>query len=95
MDKVIYEGAWLSKDANEAEAVALFRELSERFPESPLAGEANFHIGQTQYADGKFDAAIKAYTVSAKISGDVGIQEKSLHKLGVGVFQIAAICQSL
>lgn len=88
MDKVIYEGAWLSKDANEAEAVALFRELSERFPESPLAGEANFHIGQTQYADGKFDAAIKAYTVSAKISGDVGIQEKSLHKLGWAYFKL-------
>ncbi len=49
-DKVTYELAWACKsvpeDAKKAEAVAAFAELASKYPDSPLAAEANFHVGE-------------------------------------------------
>ena len=61
--------------------------MASKFPDSQLAAEAYFHVGQAEYDNSKFDKAIKAYTVAATRSVDANLQEKSLYKLGWAFFQ--------
>jgi len=91
-DKVLYELAWAYKstgdDSKQADAVVAFAKLATHFPDSPLAAEANFHVGESHYEKREFDAAAKAYTAARdkKPSKDLG--EKAVYKLGWSHFQL-------
>jgi TolA-binding protein len=88
LDRALYELAWAHKLSGDTQnATDVFQSLVNRFPDSKLAGEASFHIGQAEYESSKFDRAIKAYTVAASKSADSDLQEKSIYKLGWCFFQ--------
>ncbi len=90
-DKVLYELAWAHKSlddkAKNAEAVTTFAKLAATFPDSPLAAEANFHVGEAAYEKREYAEAAKAYATSKQkvAKGDLG--EKTIHKLGWANFQ--------
>lgn len=90
-DKVLYELAWAYKSmddkAKNAEAVTTFGKLATTFPESPLAAEANFHVGEAAYEKHEYAEAAKAYAASRQkvAQGDLG--EKVRYKLGWANFQ--------
>ncbi len=91
-DKVLYELAWAYKssgdDSKQANAVAAFAKLGSDHPDSPLAAEANFHVGESHYEKQEFDQAAKAYTAarSKKPKDDLG--EKAVYKLGWSRYQL-------
>lgn len=79
---VLYELAWAYKNAGQnPESSAAFTKLAADFPQSPLVGEALYHVGEAQYQDKKFAEAIKSYAAALpKAQGDVA--ENATHKLG-------------
>ena len=85
-DKVLYELGWAHQELSQrAESVAAFRRLAAEFPDSPLAVESLFRVGESQYDAGEFAEAAKAYAeaqakASAASAGEIG--EKAAHKLG-------------
>jgi len=90
-DKVTYELAWALKsvpgDAKKAEAVTAFADLAGKYPDSPLAAEANFHVGESHYEKAAYEDAAKAYT-AAKAKNQPGeLREKATYKLGWSLFQ--------
>lgn len=90
-DKVTYELAWACKsvpgDAKKAEAVAAFADLASKYPDSPLAAEANFHVGESHYEKAAYDNAAKAYTAAKQKSQPGELHEKATYKLGWSLFQ--------
>ena len=91
-DKVMYEIAWAYKSMDDAEqqakAVPWFARLAEGPPDSPLAAEAWFHVGESRYDEGKFDQAVSSYA-AAKAGGAEGeLAEKVVYKLGWSQFQL-------
>lgn len=90
-DKVFYEIAWAHRSMDDAsqQAAALpwFRRLAEDAPDSPLAAEAWFHLGEAYYDQQQYPQAASAYT-TAKAAGAGGdLAEKVLYKLGWSHFQ--------
>jgi TolA-binding protein len=88
IDKVMFENAWALKRAGKDDlAVAEFKELGTRFPSSPMAAEAFYHVAQQSYDKQEFDSAVKAYTIAVSKTNDDVVREKSLYKLGWTYFQ--------
>jgi cellulose synthase operon protein C len=90
-DKVFYEIAWayrsMEDQTQQAEALPWFRRLTEEASDSPLAAEAWFHVGESQYDQQQYDQAAASYT-AAKAAGAPGeLAEKVLYKLGWSHFQ--------
>jgi TolA-binding protein len=98
-DKVAYELAWAFKSvpegAKKAEAVAAFAELADKHADSPLAAEANFHVGEARYEDGRYDEAAKAYAAAKAKSASGELREKATYKLGWSLFQDKQFQQAL
>ena len=90
-DKVLYEIGWARKSKgspeSDTQAVLAFSRLTDEYPDSPLAAEASFHVGEARYAQEKYAEAADAYRTTADNSGDAKLQEKSLYKLGWSQFQ--------
>ncbi len=90
LDKVRYQRAWSLRDANRPqEAAAMFAELAERHPQSPLAAEARYHVGEQQYAQRQYPAAAKSYAAAEKqaaAAGQADIAEMALHKLAWSLY---------
>jgi TolA-binding protein len=88
IDRVYFELAWAYKALGDTtKANENFLAITERFPDSPLAAESSFHVGQAEFENAKFDRAVKAYTVAATKTANAELQEKSLYKLGLSLFQ--------
>ena len=90
-DKVMYEIAWayrsMEDQTQQAEALPWFRRLTEETPDGPLAAEAWFHVGESQYDQQQYDQAAASYA-AAKSGGAQGeLAEKVLYKLGWSHFQ--------
>ena len=85
---VLYELGWAHKNAGQnPESSAAFAKLAADFPDSPLVGEALYHVGETQYQDKKFAEAIKSYAAALpKAQGEVA--ENATHKLGWSHFRL-------
>jgi len=83
-DKARYQLAWALKLAGrEAEAKRAFEDLIARNAESPLAPEAQHHVGESLYQNKEHLAAAKAYYAAVqKAPEGTPLYEKSLHKLG-------------
>ncbi|MCL4202167.1 MAG: tetratricopeptide repeat protein [Pirellulaceae bacterium] len=98
-DKVLYEVAWAYKSmdeaAKQAEAIPWFARLAKESPDSPLAAEAMFHVGESLYEERKFDEAAASYT-AAKAKVEAGeLAEKILYKLGWSQFQLKKYDEAL
>jgi cellulose synthase operon protein C len=98
-DQVLYEIAWayqsMDDAAQQARAVSWFARLVERNPDSPLAAEAWFHVGESQYDGREFEQAASSYA-AAKAKGPGGeLAEKVLYKLGWSQFQLRQYDQAL
>lgn len=82
-DKCYYELAWAFKSKNDAgQAIANFATLVEQFPESPLAAEAQFHLGEAAYDAEDYPKAAGYYTAAkARGKSDAELSEKAAYKL--------------
>ena len=85
-DKVLYELGWAYFELIQRnESIAAFRRLGTEFPDSPLAAESWFRVGEFYYDAGEFLEAVKAYSeaqakAAAAASQEIG--EKAAHKRG-------------
>ncbi len=82
-DKCYYELAWAHKAKNDAEkSIATFAELVEKFPASPLAAEAQFHLGEAAYEADDFAKAAGYYAAAQdSAKNDAELREKASYKL--------------
>lgn len=81
-DKVLYETAWSLSELNRvSESAAAFERLVREYPQSRLAAESQFRVGEVYYEAGRYADAAAAYAECAD-SGRDDIQEKALHKAG-------------
>ena len=91
-DKVLYELAWAYKssgdDAKQADAIANFAKLASGYPDSSLAAEANFHVGESHYEKREFEEAAKAYAAAKAKNPAKDIGEKAVYKLGWSHYQL-------
>ncbi|MCA9201968.1 MAG: tetratricopeptide repeat protein, partial [Planctomycetales bacterium] len=95
-DKVLYELGWAHKELEQAEpAVANFTKLAEKYPQSPLAAEAHFHIGEDLYGKMQYVAAGKEYEIARQQATLGELNEKATYKLGWAQFQAEEFAESL
>jgi TolA-binding protein len=91
-DKVLYELAWALKstgdNAKQEDAVANFAKLAVDYPDSALAAEANFHVGESHYEKKNYDEAAKSYTAAKAKNPAKELAEKTVYKLGWSLFQL-------
>lgn len=82
-DKCHYELAWAYKAKNAADkSLEHFAALVKDYPDSPLAAEAEFHLGEASYDAGQFDSAIAHYAAAKQRAGrDAELSEKASYKL--------------
>ena len=91
-DKTLYELAWAlkasggSNGSNDDRAAARFAQLAKRYPKSPLAAEALYHVGENQYAKKQYAKSAVNYHESAGRATDKALKEKAYHKLGWAYF---------
>ena len=85
-DKVLYELGWAHFELTQSkESIAAFRRLGTEFPDSALAAESWFRVGESYYDAGEFPAAVKAYSEAQAKAAAVASQEigeKAAHKRG-------------
>ncbi len=83
-DKVLYELGWAHFELTQKnESIAAFRRLGTEFPESPLAAESWFRVGESYYDAGEYPEAVKAYSeAQGKAAASQEIGEKAAHKRG-------------
>jgi TolA-binding protein len=88
-DKVLFELAWAAKSSGDSQSAAtFFSQLATEHPDSALASESNFHLGEQLYYDKKdYTAAAKAYLAALKKGAKSDLAEKARHKLAWSYFQ--------
>lgn len=87
-DKVLYELAWAQRSQGKGDAAnASFQQLAKAHPESPLAAEAMYHVGESFYAKDNFAEAETWYTSSAKQAKAPEIGEKAVYKQAWSQYQ--------
>jgi tol-pal system protein YbgF len=79
-------GQLLQRDYAGAEAS--FRALLERFPGDPLAGKAEYWLGESYYARGAFKDAADAFLASYRTYGSGDKAPDSLLKLGMALAEL-------
>lgn len=87
-DKVLYELAWAQRAQGKGDAAnASFQQLAKDHPQSPLAAEAMYHVGESYYAKDNFAEAETWYTSSANQAKAPEIGEKALYKQAWSQYQ--------
>ena len=76
-------GVAAAKAGNPAEAKMLLERFISSQPNSPLAGDAHFWLGESHYALGEFRAAARRYVDAADLFPGAPTAPQSLLKLGV------------
>ncbi len=71
-----------------------FATLAQKYPTSPLAAEANFHVGEDHYAKKQYAEAVKSYEQAAQ-ANNLALSEKVHYKLGWAHYQLQQYQQSL
>ncbi len=79
-DQVLYELAWARHDGGQGDATALFRQLAENYPTSPLAAECWYRVGESQYAADDAHAAIHSFSQAEAKATTNQLREKAIHK---------------
>jgi len=81
-DKVLYQWGWALKlQGREGEATACFHKLAAQHRQSPLASEAQYHVGESAYAAKDYSAAAIAYYAVVEKEDGTPLGEKAVHKL--------------
>lgn len=81
-DKVLYQWAWALKlQGEDREAAAHFRKLAAEHPQSPLASEAQYHVGESAFAAKDYTAAALAYYAVIEKEDGTPLGEKAVYKL--------------
>ena len=92
-DQVLYEIGWalrlMEETERQAEALDAFARLAEEHPDSPLAAEAHFHLGEAAYREQQFAQAVAAYAAAQEKTDHEDLGEKSTYKRGWAHFQQA------
>lgn len=87
-DKVLYELALALRSLGRGEeATDAFRRLAKDYADSPLAAEALFDVGETEYQAGNDLAAAASFHRSMQLAGKNARGEKAAHKLGLAQFR--------
>ena len=60
-DRILLELGMLYKSDDPERYLALMTELSKNYPQSSLAADASFEIGEALFSDGQFEDALQAY----------------------------------
>ncbi|MEW4452650.1 tetratricopeptide repeat protein [Bremerella sp. JC817] len=95
-DKVLYELAWAQRAQNKGDAaVATFQQLAKAHPESPLAPEAMYHVGEAFYGKEDYAEAETWYTRSANQAQSAEIGEKAIYKQAWSLYQQGKTQQAL
>jgi len=82
LDRFYYELAWAyNSNSEKQKGLEYFTKLTTEKPNSPLAGESNFHVGTSAYDAGKFDDAAKAYSACLNSKAEDHVREKAAYKL--------------
>ncbi len=93
-DKVLYNLAWCYKDLDkQKQAVDTFEKLANGHGDSPFAGEAFYHVGESRYGKKEYKQAAEAYANSkekAAKAGEKDVAELSAHKLGWSHYHLGA-----
>ena len=91
-DQVTYELAWalwsVPDGARRDEALAAFAEVAGKYPDSPLAPEANFRVGQAHFDQGAYDQAARAYAAARQKYPPGEAQNRVTLRLGWALFQL-------
>src|SRR5690606_9417707 len=80
----------LLRQANYAEAERALTAFIERNPASPLAGNAQYWLGETHYVRGDYQKAAVAFAEGYKSYPDSGKAPDNLLKLGMSLGEIGA-----
>ena len=87
-DKVLYELGWACRSVpDEVAAIKAFATLGEKYPASPLAAEAFFHVGEDHYTNARYTEAVQAYQKSQQ-ANNPSLAEKVCYKLGWALYQL-------
>ncbi|MBA2116365.1 tetratricopeptide repeat protein [Bremerella alba] len=87
-DKVLYELAWAQRAQGKGDAAnASFQQLAKAHPQSPLAAEAMYHVGESYYAKDNFAESETWYASSANQAKAPEIGEKALYKQSWAQYQ--------
>jgi TolA-binding protein len=87
-DKVLSEIAWAYRTKkDEGAAATYFARIVDEHPQSPLAAESNYFVGEERYAKGEFKAAAKAYEDALAKAGKSELGERARHKLAWSHFK--------
>ncbi len=85
-DRVWFELAWAVKAEDGRQAVAAFEQLVKDHPQSELAAEAWFQIGETRYGDKDYPAAEGAYRKAQSLAKTAEVGELATYKLGWALY---------
>ena len=82
-DDAYYQWAWaLSLQGEPAEAARTFALLAQKFPQSKLAAEAQYHVGEFHYGRRDYHPAAVAYYAAMRAAGDAPLGRKAGYRLG-------------
>lgn len=95
-DRVRYELAWAHRENGSPEAAnAEFERLVKDYPQSPLAADACFQLGERDYAAGKFVEAASWYERCLAARPAASLGERTSYKLGFAQFRNKDFARSL
>lgn len=81
-DQILYQLAWIAKrGGDKEEESSRFGALVATRPNSPLAAEANYHLGEDAFAKNRINEALPYFAAAAKASKKPELIEKSVHRL--------------
>lgn len=81
-DRVLYDLAWACEQSNEPQvAREAYERLLAAHPQSPLAAECHFRLGQGDFAAKKYIAAAAHFRQAEQHTADAALREKALHQL--------------
>ncbi|MFZ9052616.1 MAG: tetratricopeptide repeat protein [Woeseiaceae bacterium] len=89
-DTVLYQlGRAYETGGRNDEALAVLNELVEKFPDTPLIGEAQFRRGEMLFLRKQYNEAEAAYQAVVELGERSRFYEQSLYKLGWSQFKLA------
>ena len=94
-DQAYYELGFAYQKLNEPQnALEAFQNLADKFPESPLAAEAWFRVGEHHEAGGNLAEAVKGYRAGLAKASDGAFKELLFYKIGHALYEQKAYAEA-
>jgi len=95
-DRIAYELAWAQRESGNLEASNQeFERIAREFPQSSIAADAFFQLGERDYAANKFAEASGWYEKCLDAKPAASLGERALYKLGFTQFRSKEFARSL